>query len=374
MFKRSWRRAIGALALMVSFALLSLAIGRQPTAIEAARGDSQPRADIPGECLECHGDPDLSLTLPSGEELSLHIPEQALEGSIHEQLGISCDSCHQNITGYPHPEIDYQTRRELSRSLYLSCELCHSNKYEETLDSIHAEIAEAGRLEAPVCTDCHGAHDIQDPDAPRSKVSLTCGQCHEQIAAEYRDSVHGAALIDLDNPDVPVCTDCHGVHNIQDPRTAQFRIASPEMCAHCHDDPRIMEKYNLTDVYDIYSLSWHGVDVSVYKANWPNIWHESAVCTDCHGVHGIYPASDPKSKVNPENLLTTCQECHPDAGPNWTGAWTGHQEISLARTPLVFYTQAFYESFVPFVLIASAAYVLLRIIRATVDRVRRNLP
>lgn len=374
MFRKPWRGAAGSFALLVGFALITAFIDRQPTVIEAASRDAQPSKDIPSECLECHGDTDLSLTLPSGEQLSLFISDEALEHSIHEQIGISCDSCHPDITGYPHPEIDYETKRELSRNLYLSCELCHSNKYEETLDSMHAEIAQAGRLEAPVCTDCHGAHDIQDPDNPRSKVSLTCGQCHDQIAHDYRESVHGAALIDLDNPDVPVCTDCHGVHNIQDPRTAQFRIESPEMCAYCHDDPRIMEKYNLTDVYDIYNLSWHGVDVSVYKANWPNIWHESAVCTDCHGVHGIFPANDPRSMVNPDNLLSTCQECHPDAGPNWTGAWTGHQEISLARTPLVFYTQAFYELFVPFVLVLSAAYVLLQIIRATVDRVRRNLP
>lgn len=362
------------MALPILIALSVLIFSRVFVEGEAASGDTQPRADIPEECLACHGDSDLTLTLPSGEELSLYISDEALERSIHENLGISCDSCHPEITGYPHPPIEYETTRELSRNLYLACEVCHSNNYEETLDSMHAEIAEAGHPEAPVCTDCHGTHDIQDPDDPRSKVSLTCGQCHVEITENYRESAHGAALIELDNPDVPVCTDCHGVHNIQDPRTAQFRIESPEMCAQCHDDPVIMEKYDLSDVYDIYNLSWHGVDVSVYKANWPNIWHESAVCTDCHGVHAIFPADDPRSTVNPDNLLATCQECHPDAGPNWTGAWTGHQEISLARTPLVFYTKAFYDSFVPFVLITSAAYVLLQIIRATVDRVRRNLP
>jgi hypothetical protein len=374
MAKHIWRDVTRVAVLLISIATIALLVGFTSSDIDASSGDNQPRAGIPEECLVCHGDSNLTYTLPSGEELSLYISSDALDRSIHEQLGISCDSCHPQISGYPHSEIDYKTRRELSRTLYHACEVCHANNYEETLDSIHAEMAGAGRPEAPVCTDCHGAHDIQDPDDPRSKVSLTCGQCHSQIAAEYRDSVHGAALVDLDNPDVPVCTDCHGVHNIQDPRTAQFRIESPEMCAYCHDDPAIMEKYGLADVYDIYSLSWHGVDVSVYKANWPNVWHESAVCTDCHGVHDILPPSDPRSMVNPDNLLATCRKCHPDAGPNWTGAWTGHNEISLAKTPLVYYTRAFYDSFVPFVLILSAAYVFLQIIRATVDRVRRNLP
>ena len=126
-------------------------------------------------------------------------------------------------------------------------------------------------------------------------------------------------------------------------------------------------------MYSLYRLSWHGVDVSVYRAKWPTIWHESAVCTDCHGVHNIRRTEDPQSSVNPNNLLTACQKCHPDAGPNWTGAWTGHNRVSLERTPFVFYTQVFYTSLVPVVLVLSAVYVLLQIVRALVDRMRRAL-
>jgi hypothetical protein len=137
----------------------------------------------------------------------------------------------------------------------------------------------------------------------------------------------------------------------------------------------MMSKYGLsTDVYSLYKLSWHGVDVSIYKANWPTIWHESAVCTDCHGVHNILKPDDPASTVSPNNLLATCRKCHPQAGPNWTGAWTGHNKISLQRTPFLFYVNAFYTSFTPFVLWVSGVYVLLQILRATVDRVRRSLP
>lgn len=325
-------------------------------------------------CLSCHGNPDLSMTLPSGEELSLYISREVLDNSVHSPLGIECEACHTNITTYPHPPIDYQNTRELSRSYYLACEKCHSIMYTRTQDSTHAQVARAGNLNAPVCTDCHGAHDVKPPNEPRALISETCGQCHENIFQEYKDSIHGAALIQEDNPDVPVCTDCHGVHDIHDPRTAQFRVASPELCAGCHADQELMEKYGLNaDVYNIYSTSWHGVDVQVYQARWPNLWHNSAVCTDCHGVHDILSTGNPQSKVYPANLLSTCQECHPDAGPNWTGAWTGHNEISLERTPFVFYTEAFYNSFTPFVLWTSAIYVLLQIIRHVVARVRRSL-
>lgn len=325
-------------------------------------------------CLSCHGNPEASMTLPSGETLSLYISPEMLQNSVHAQVGIECRACHANITTYPHPEIDYETKRELSRAYYLVCQNCHSANYEKTLDSIHARAAEQGNMDAPVCTDCHGAHDVQKPNTPRSRISTTCGQCHAEIYTEYKDSVHGGALIQEENPDVPVCTDCHGVHNISDPRTEQFRIAQPDLCAGCHADVELMSKYGLpANVYNLYRLSWHGVDVSVYKARWPTIWHDSAVCSDCHGVHSIRKTGDPSSMVSHQNLLSTCQKCHPSAGPNWVGAWTGHHEISLNRTPFLFYTQAFYSSFTPFVLWLSIIYIILQIVRSTVDRVRGSL-
>jgi len=325
-------------------------------------------------CLGCHSNPDLKMTLPNGEEISLFISTDMLAESVHSPAGIECEACHTEIKTYPHPEIEFQTRREMSRSYYLACQKCHSANYKNAQDSMHARAAEAGNLDAPICTDCHGAHDVTIPDKPRSHVSSTCSTCHQEIYNEYKVSIHGGALIQEDNPDVPVCTDCHGVHNIQDPRTAQFRISSPDLCASCHANQELMAKYGLTaDVYNLYNLSWHGVDLSVYKARWPNTWHYSAVCTDCHGVHDILSTQDPNSSVNPDNLLATCQKCHPDAGPNWTGAWVGHNRIDPQRTPFLYYTEVFYSSFSPFVLWMSLIYVILQIFHAIVGRIRRSL-
>jgi len=325
-------------------------------------------------CLSCHTDPQKSITLTSGETLSLFIEPDRLHQSVHSQAGIECEACHTNITTYPHPTQEYGSSRELSLAYYQVCQKCHPANYEKSLDSIHAQMAAGGNLNAPVCTDCHGVHDMQSPNQPRSRISETCSQCHPAIFEQYKQSVHGAALLEENNQDVPVCTDCHGVHNIQDPRTAQFRIKEPELCAGCHANSQLMDKYNLpSDVYEIYKTSWHGVDLSVYKARWPTIWHDSAVCSDCHGVHDIRKTGDPASHVNPANLLTTCQKCHPTAGSNWTGAWTGHNVVSLKRTPSLYYTKVFYNNLVPVILWICAIYVMLQIIRATVNRVRRNL-
>jgi len=358
-----WLIAAGVFVLLLSLLTVSPAVAK-PQAQETEK-----------YCLSCHGNPDLSMTLPNGDELSLYISQDNLDHSVHSTVGIECEACHNDITDYPHRVIKYQSARELSRAFYMTCEKCHPSNYERTLDSMHAQAAAAGNLDAPICTDCHGAHDVRPPDQPRSLISETCRQCHTQIVDTYRQSVHGAALMSDENPDVPVCTDCHGVHNIQDPRTAQFRVDEPELCAGCHANKELMSKYGLSsDVYSLYKLSWHGVDVSVYKAKWPTIWHDSAVCSDCHGIHNIRATDDPQSMVNPNNLLATCQQCHPDAGPNWTGAWTGHNKISLERTPALFYVEKFYTSFTPFVLWVCVIYVALQIIHSIVDRVRRNLP
>lgn len=350
-----------ALALSLAFAGGALAQDNPPQSTEEY-------------CLSCHANPELSLTLPSGETVSLYISPEELATSVHSPIGIECGACHTNIDTFPHPPIDFEDHRQLQMSYYQACQRCHRDLYEETQDSIHAEIFQQGNLEAPICVDCHGAHDIQPLDQPRTRISTTCGQCHQDIYTEYKDSVHGTALIEEDNPDVPVCTDCHGVHAIHDPRTEIFRIETPELCAGCHADEELMAKYGLpADVYSTYDLSWHGVDVRVFKARWPNLWHNSAVCTDCHGVHDILKTENPASRVSEQNLLATCQQCHEDAGPQFVSAWTGHTEISLEETPFVFYTEVFYNYFSYSVLVVSAIYVLLQILRQTVARVRRSL-
>ncbi len=109
-----------------------------------------------------------------------------------------------------------------------------------TLDSMHARAATAGNLNAPICTDCHGSHYIHPPDEPRTLIPATCGNCHTQEFTIYQSSVHGNALAQESNPDVPVCTTCHGVHNIQDPRTQQFRVEEPDLCASCHANQEMM--------------------------------------------------------------------------------------------------------------------------------------
>jgi hypothetical protein len=136
----------------------------------------------------------------------------------------------------------------------------------------------------------------------------SCVVCHPQVRAEYAQSVHAAAL---------GCTSCHGgdagVVSAAAHATDKGYIGTParadvpHLCGDCHADPERMRPYHLpTDQYQQYRSSRHGMllaegDVRV------------AVCTDCHGVHGIVGHDEPTSPVARQNVPETCGRCHADA-------------------------------------------------------------
>ena len=115
--------------------------------------------------------------------------------------------------------------------------------------------------------------------------------------AKYRDSVHGQALTS-GNPDVPTCITCHPAHTAEDPRTIDFRIKSPELCASCHADKELMAKYGIsTEVFETYVADFHGKTVMLFEQTAPGQTTNKAVCIDCHGVHDIASARDENSAM-----------------------------------------------------------------------------
>ena len=301
-------------------------------------------------CLACHGLTDLSTTLENGDQLDLTVNEDDFHASVHGTDNpwqpLACTDCHEGVT-FPHEPIVAESRRDYSLQMYPACSECHEPKYENLQDSVHGQALEEGEEQAAVCTDCHGAHDTPDPDEPRSRISSTCAECHGTIFEEYRESVHGEALLEEDNPDVATCTDCHGVHAITDPGLAAFRNSSPELCGECHADEELMAEYDIsTNVFDTYVADFHGTTVTLFEAQDPDVPTNKAVCFDCHGVHDIKHPEDPDAGIK-ANLLETCRECHPDANENFPNAWTSHYEPSLDHYPLVFLVNWFYRIVIP---------------------------
>lgn len=319
-------------------------------------------------CLSCHGQHDLKMALPSGEILPLYIDAKAFTASIHGNK-LLCTDCHTSISGYPHPKREISSRREYSIAQYELCRKCHFDNYTKTLDSIHYKVLSSGGLKAPLCTDCHGAHYVTLPSQPRAKISRTCAKCHQEIYQKYAASVHGRALIEEDNHDVPVCTDCHTAHTIADPRTAAFRLRSVELCSSCHSNKKLMQKYGIsTNVVKSYLNDFHGREVALIGEQGKDIWPREAVCTDCHGVHDIQKVNNPDSPVIKANLLNTCRKCHPDATANFPGAWLSHYEPSINKAPLVFFARWFYRILIPFILAGLIVHILIDIWRVVTNR------
>jgi hypothetical protein len=307
----------------------------------------QRQADVPDQtCLACHAPPGQTHVLPSGELLYISVDPDTHANSIHGQNEIACVQCHTNISEYPHPGFQAQTRREYTLEMYTICQTCHNEPYEVATNDGHLLAIERGMYEAAVCADCHGAHDIQPLSQPISRISQTCQRCHSLIFEEYANSVHGEAMLGANNPDVPTCVDCHNHHNIQGPSNTQFALFSPEFCARCHADRELASRYGLNPyVYDTYLADFHGTTVTIFQAVTPGQRPNQAVCVDCHSTHAIMRIDNPESVR--ENILPTCQRCHPSADINFPTAWLSHYPPSPTHAPLVFYARLFYTILIP---------------------------
>jgi predicted CXXCH cytochrome family protein len=331
-------------------------------------GGAAPVAITSDDCMKCHDQPGLTMTLDDGEVLSLYVDQNVWMGSVHGDK-LNCTDCHTNITTFPHETWDIPSKRDYSISQYDLCRRCHFDNYTKTLDSIHYKMFSEGDQNAPLCTDCHGAHDIIALPEDRRAISQTCARCHPAVYDQYINSVHGQALLSEDNYDVPVCTDCHTAHTIQNPTTASFRLESVQLCANCHSNAELMKKYGLSPyVVTSYLEDFHGRTVALITKENKDIWVQEAVCTDCHGIHDIIAVDSPDSPVIKANLEATCAKCHPGISTQFSGAWLGHYEPSLHKFPMIFLVQWFYKIMIPFVLVGLSLHVLLDLWRRITNR------
>jgi nitrate/TMAO reductase-like tetraheme cytochrome c subunit len=336
-------------------------------------------------CLSCHTKEGFSVELESGETLPLTINQEVFEGSVHGTNEVTCVSCHVETPSFPHPERTVETLREVTVNYSAVCAQCHADQSAKAMDSVHQKAFSEGNQNAAVCADCHDPHAQQPMTDPASgklsgesrlQVVNTCARCHSAIYNTYEKSVHGAALTQEGNLDVPTCIDCHGVHNIQDPTTATFRNSTPYLCATCHTDEALMGKYGLsTQVLNTYVADFHGTTVVLFDKTFPDQPTNKPVCTDCHGVHDIAKSDDPeKGLAVRENLLVRCQACHPAADANFPDAWLSHYIPTADKYPIVYYVNLFYKFMIPGVLIPMAILVVMDFSRKMINRFAKPKP
>lgn len=153
---------------------------------------------------------------------------------------------------------------------------------------------------------------------PYSLLAQTnsCMDCHRELGDEHR------AIVEAFQQDVHRqfglgCEDCHGGNPDQEDvdlakdhtfKGKPERSQIPEFCGSCHSDGNYMKRFNPSVRVDQLSLYWTSLHGQKLQKGDTHV----AVCTDCHGVHGIRAGSHPKAWTFPWNIPGTCGRCHSD--------------------------------------------------------------
>jgi hypothetical protein len=330
-------------------------------------------ASKPVDCSRCHGD------VARQYERSVH----GVAANKGDKDAPRCTSCHgdgHHIYGVSDP------RSPMSRSrLVRECVRCHTDaRVEKTHNlpspelikayenSVHGRLAQlGGRTQVALCSDCHGVHLILNPKDPESRMNRAnipsvCGRCHVQIYNEYKVSIHGRALA-RGNLESPGCTDCHGEHTlamVTDPAAPVFRANVAKTCAGCHENQTIIAKYGLpSDRYSSYSGSFHGIAIKYGNLS-------AANCTSCHEIHRILPSSEAESSVSVQNLPRTCGKCHPGMR-DVAAIGRIHVEATKGSSTGMYIVRRFYRWFIGVLMVLFLGYIVLDVY-GRISRRRRN--
>lgn len=336
------------------------------------------RAGPTSGCAVCHEELELlrqrTGSLEEGSKLLVH--PDSLEASVHGEL--TCGDCHSGFESFPHAEAPFTTTRSCStchtqeRSAWgegvhgttdqtgADCRACHGT---HDVQSVEALREDPGPMTATntrctgchetsglrsndphadtvACSSCHGSHrispvdDLDSPVGP-DRQGETCGACHPDEGREWAEGAHGAdhggrpvttrpsptsEAAEGDHRDRPACGACHTPHTTLATDDPGFAAAASDMCKSCHHE-----------YADTYMDSYHGQATTLGS-------RASATCVSCHSAHSVFPADDPRSMVHQANLVETCAQCHPAAGPSFVAFEPHADHRDRENFPLVYWT------------------------------------
>lgn len=225
-------------ALLLGFAGTAAAAGTgqvSTPSLQAADNNAVSAADNQA-CLECHSSTAKPITVQvdgQGKQASVDAPAYA-----HSRHGkLACTSCHLGFK--PGQHTADQTQDWLTTAKVKACANCHADQFAMYRGSFHGNLVfNESNGKAPVCADCHEAHNIVPPEtaAFRAAIPALCARCHQHQLKTYLDSYHGKATY-LGDAKTAVCTDCHGGHRIlpaSDPASSVHKSHLVKTCAACH--------------------------------------------------------------------------------------------------------------------------------------------
>ncbi len=337
------------------------------------------------DCLRCHDNPNLKA---SADNRSLNVDASILQSSRH--FNIACSQCHSGVNPSHLRPCDNLTQK-------VDCTSCHAAVGDEFQISMHGQLLAVNDPNAPDCYECHGTHNIlsrRNPLAPtfptnvpnlcatchregekaavrytgtereiiehyiesihgkgltksgltvtatcadchtahmelphtdprssinQNNIAATCGRCHHGIEEQFNKSVHSRAVTNTEK-ELPVCNDCHTSHTIIRADSEGFKLTIMTQCGRCHED-----------IASTYFDTYHG---KVSQLGYT----KTAKCYDCHGAHDILPTTDPASHLSRNNVVATCQKCHPSANRQFAGYFTHATHHDPEKYPVLFWT------------------------------------
>jgi predicted CXXCH cytochrome family protein len=194
--------------------------------------------NVPRTCGQCHGTEGMAKKhgLPSVYPLymdSIHGFALSKEGLL---VAANCQSCHGSHHILSRTDPLSPTNK---KNVPTTCGKCHAGITESYLGGVHGRAITAGKMDAPVCSDCHTAHAIEQPtaDAFRMQSTPICGNCHKEKFSTYRDTFHSQLGALGGYVETARCWDCHGAHDVlpaSDPRSPVNQANLVATCGRCH--------------------------------------------------------------------------------------------------------------------------------------------
>ncbi len=253
------------------------------------------------------------------------------ETDVHRERGFACIDCHGGDPTTPdkakaHDPARLFKGKPVGQAVVTTCARCHSDaglmrtyaprqrvdQASEYAASVHGKQLAAGDQRVATCVSCHGAHgvrlvsDAKSPVFPTS-VATTCASCHADAKhmegykladgsalptsqlADYRKSVHFAAMTRNNDLSAPTCNDCHGNHGAAPPGVG----AIANVCGTCH--AVFAQKFELSVHNQIFDKG----------------------CVECHGNHAVLKPSDEMLSATGHGI---CVPCHNGDDKNDSGA------------------------------------------------------
>ena len=205
--------------------------------------------NVAAMCGRCHADPRIIGTyFATADKATARTAVDHFARTVHGNaltraglvVSATCNDCHRAHRVLPADSAGSSVNRA---NIPATCGVCHTGVVATYDSSAHGVAYRRGDSTstghgAPVCVDCHSAHEIVRADQPRWLLGVVdeCGSCHERLVETYFETYHGK-VTRLGFNLAATCADCHTPHDMRpasDARSSVFPGNREATCRRCH--------------------------------------------------------------------------------------------------------------------------------------------